>query len=387
MARKPTRKSKLPFDPSEPAMPLGFGPEHDDAIDLATTPGVMVNERAAAAPSLSDLQVPIPQPRQDAGDDILFDEEIDDPPTSEADRAALAKQLAQEALARARSEEKAVQLDDDDAVDLDDDDGVDLDDDDDGGVDLDDDEPEPEPEPPKAPKKKMSLAERARRPKSAAEVIQEAKAKPSAKAKAKPAAAPKPAAPAKTAKAATKKASKKKKKATPAKAKAKATPPPVEFEETSELMAQADQEMAVVRRAPVELDATVETRAQPETPAELEPTAQMKPPPPPPTPARDPRPALAVLGSVKVQRTWSVDQRPIFAAMWTAHRAHAQASGKLALAAMASVLIDAADRIAEGQLIALEANINGEDYAVWVDADRGVVLGVASPPAVWLVGL
>ncbi|MEZ4240227.1 MAG: hypothetical protein R3F59_29550 [Myxococcota bacterium] len=76
----------------------------------------------------------------------------------------------------------------------------------------------------------------------------------------------------------------------------------------------------------------------------------------------------------------------MFATLWRSHRARAVHDGDFALAAAASALIDAADRLPEGALAAGAATLNGEEWAVWVDLSRRVILAAARPAAVYLAG-
>ena len=82
-----------------------------------------------------------------------------------------------------------------------------------------------------------------------------------------------------------------------------------------------------------------------------------------------------------------VSNSVVFRALWLAHRARAWATQDLALLATAAVLLDAVERVPEGYLTAAHVTIGGRDVAVWVDTARGVVLGIAEPPEVYLAGL
>ncbi len=93
------------------------------------------------------------------------------------------------------------------------------------------------------------------------------------------------------------------------------------------------------------------------------------------------------LPGVTVRSTVLVDQRPVFKALWTAHRARAQVEARLDLMVTADVLTDAANRLPEGALYAARATRGDEVMAVWVDVVNGVVLGIAEPAEVFLAGL
>jgi hypothetical protein len=51
------------------------------------------------------------------------------------------------------------------------------------------------------------------------------------------------------------------------------------------------------------------------------------------------------------------------------------------------VLVDAVDRVPQGRLYAARVTLGGDVWAAWVDADRGVLLGMARPAEVYLAGL
>jgi len=110
-------------------------------------------------------------------------------------------------------------------------------------------------------------------------------------------------------------------------------------------------------------------------------------------PASHPPPADAAeaivhaLPGVTVVRTVIVEDRRVFSALWQAHRAAAHATGNLALAATASVLLNASRALPPGQLVAAEIAREGHSWAVWVDATSGTVLGVAQPTSVYLAGI
>lgn len=194
--------------------------------------------------------------------------------------------------------------------------------------------------------------------------------------------------------------------------------PPIEFETTGEF--------AVPEISHREASASVEPRRSPEeptaiavqatlitaAPAAIRASAQdtlvteapepidVQPPPPespavelltPVVPRRsqseDVALALRALGDCRIKRSVAVGQRDIFAALWTAHGAHARKDGDYATAAMAAVLIDASARVPPGQLVAMVVDLDGMEHAVWVDAARRCVLGLATPPQVWLAGV
>ena len=81
----------------------------------------------------------------------------------------------------------------------------------------------------------------------------------------------------------------------------------------------------------------------------------------------------------------------VFRALWRVHRARAQHEGDVMLVATAGVLLDAIDRVPAGWLVACRVSIlsrlhPAEPWAVWVDLERKVVLGVARPADIYLAG-
>lgn len=84
-----------------------------------------------------------------------------------------------------------------------------------------------------------------------------------------------------------------------------------------------------------------------------------------------------------------VEQTPIeniqvFRALWRAHLARAREDRNMPLASLASVLLDAIDRLDPGQLVAVRVAIDAVQWAAWVDVSREVLLGVAQPVDVYL---
>lgn len=94
-----------------------------------------------------------------------------------------------------------------------------------------------------------------------------------------------------------------------------------------------------------------------------------------------------ILPKAELIREVPVSNVMIFRALWTAHRARAVATQDLALLATSAVLLDAVDRVPAGYLMAAHARTAGRDVAVWFDVERGVLLGIAEPPEVYLAGL
>ncbi|MFT4622004.1 MAG: hypothetical protein ACI8PZ_000656 [Myxococcota bacterium] len=96
---------------------------------------------------------------------------------------------------------------------------------------------------------------------------------------------------------------------------------------------------------------------------------------------------ISVFSGAEIRRTIEVTNREVFRALWFAHRARAVHEGDLGLVSTSSVLIDAADRLGDGCLSAVRVRLSDRDHAMWVDTSRGVLLGVASPPEIYLAGL
>jgi hypothetical protein len=138
--------------------------------------------------------------------------------------------------------------------------------------------------------------------------------------------------------------------------------------------------------------------ARARTPAAEAPRQARAPGPPSPKPPaaaeRSGAPQLGQAGAVVaellpgavVESVNPVANPDVFRALWKAHRARAVHEGQLPLAATASVLLDALDRVPTGWLVALRVSIGGARWAAWVDLDRRVVLGLAQPADVYLVG-
>jgi hypothetical protein len=95
----------------------------------------------------------------------------------------------------------------------------------------------------------------------------------------------------------------------------------------------------------------------------------------------------AALPNARADRPVPVSNADVFRALWLAHRARALHEGDLALVATASVLVEAVDRVTPGRLFAARVAAGGETWAAWIDADRGVLLGLARPAEVYLAGL
>jgi len=141
--------------------------------------------------------------------------------------------------------------------------------------------------------------------------------------------------------------------------------------------------------------ATAPVAAPPVAPPPAQPAAP-SPPPSQPTPAPEaPRahtapPAaliLDLLPGAEVEEPMPVQRADVFKAVWRAHRTRAQHERDWATTAMASVLIDAADRVPPGSLVGARVTLHGTRCAVFADLERRALLAVLEPADVFLAGL
>ncbi len=122
-------------------------------------------------------------------------------------------------------------------------------------------------------------------------------------------------------------------------------------------------------------------------------------PPPAPEQVATPAPAPPTLGAppaavildllpgAAVEAPMPVERPDVFQAVWRAHRTRALHERDFAAVAMASVLIDAADRVPLGKLVGARVTLDGEPKAVFADLERRALLAVLSPAEVYLAGL
>jgi hypothetical protein len=103
-------------------------------------------------------------------------------------------------------------------------------------------------------------------------------------------------------------------------------------------------------------------------------------------PAKAAAAALAGIGGTIRDLKVPGDRR-VLNALWQAHKARAQATGDLALFVTAGVIVDASQRVGPSGLAVGEATVGGASYAAFVDVERGVLLGLVQPAAVYLAGL
>jgi colicin import membrane protein len=95
----------------------------------------------------------------------------------------------------------------------------------------------------------------------------------------------------------------------------------------------------------------------------------------------------ALLPDAGVGEPILVTNPAVFQALWKAHRARAVHDNDLNRVATASVLLEAIGRLPAQQMAAAKVSVSGEDWAVWVDLSRNVLLGAAQPADVFLAGL
>ena len=96
---------------------------------------------------------------------------------------------------------------------------------------------------------------------------------------------------------------------------------------------------------------------------------------------------LSLLPGAAVEEPIAVERPDVFKAVWRAHRTRAQHERDWATTAMASTVIDAADRVALGKLVGARVTLDGQRYAVFADLERKVLLAVLAPADVFLAGL
>ena len=125
-----------------------------------------------------------------------------------------------------------------------------------------------------------------------------------------------------------------------------------------------------------------------QTPAPSPPVAQAAAEAAPPSLLRDPTALIAgLLPGANIETPIAVSNPAVFRALWQAHRARALHDKDYSRVATASVLLDAIDRIPAGQMAAAKVTMDDGTWAVWVDASRGTLLGVAAPADIFMAGL
>ena len=88
-----------------------------------------------------------------------------------------------------------------------------------------------------------------------------------------------------------------------------------------------------------------------------------------------------------MKRRITVSNGKLFETLWRAHKTRALKESDLATVGTASVLLRANDTIRDGSLCAVQFERNGTDYAAFVDASDGSLLGIVSPASPYLAGL
>ena len=81
---------------------------------------------------------------------------------------------------------------------------------------------------------------------------------------------------------------------------------------------------------------------------------------------------------VRLYPVWRVSR---FGQEWSLRRVRARRDQDLPKMVLAQTLLDALERVPRGWLVEGQLEHDGTPYAVWVDADRSVWLGLAERPA------
>jgi hypothetical protein len=100
----------------------------------------------------------------------------------------------------------------------------------------------------------------------------------------------------------------------------------------------------------------------------------------------DPMAALdALLPGVQIVSQHPIRQLPVFRALWEAHQARAIRSGRLSLAASATVLLHHVE--AGRPLIAARIDFAEQAWAAFCAGDTGEVLAIVDTPEIYLAGI
>jgi len=152
-------------------------------------------------------------------------------------------------------------------------------------------------------------------------------------------------------------------------------------------------------RAALAREAQAEAEATPV--ASSEPTPKVSPEPPhevaapvaavatePENTSNDPAAVvLALVPNAYVKRSITVSNGKLFETLWRAHKTRALNESDYATVGTASVLLAADDTVREGALCAVHFEVDGTDYAAFVDASKRALLGILSPASPYLAGL
>jgi hypothetical protein len=159
-------------------------------------------------------------------------------------------------------------------------------------------------------------------------------------------------------------------------------PPPAPAPEAAPAPARAPEVAAAPAPAPAPAPAASAPAPAPQ------PSVVAPPPAPPPTLGAPPAAViLDLLPGAAVEAPLPVERPDVFQAVWRAHRTRALHERDFASVAMASVLIDAADRVPLGKLVGARVTLHGEAVAVFADVERKCLLAVLAPAEVYLAGL
>jgi hypothetical protein len=96
---------------------------------------------------------------------------------------------------------------------------------------------------------------------------------------------------------------------------------------------------------------------------------------------------LALVPNAYVKRSITVSNGKLFETLWRAHKTRALNESDYATVGTASVLLAADDTVREGALCAVHFEVDGTDYAAFVDASKRALLGILSPASPYLAGL
>ncbi len=159
----------------------------------------------------------------------------------------------------------------------------------------------------------------------------------------------------------------------------------VEAAKDAEVRAKADAQAKAeaVARAAAESAAKAETAARLVAEAKLRAQAEASKA----TPVDRQTWLASMLPGFTIQRSVPIQSLAVFRALWTAHRARALATHDLTLLVTATALLDAAERIPAGGIVAFAGQWQGRSVAIWVDATRPAILATVEPSELYLAGL
>ncbi len=95
---------------------------------------------------------------------------------------------------------------------------------------------------------------------------------------------------------------------------------------------------------------------------------------------------LRGLGPLRVSNCMPIEDRDVLRALWRAHRARFGAIGMLDQVVGAAAVLDALDRVPEGDLAAAHVLTEASDYLVWIDLREGTPLAAFADARAYFVG-